>query len=78
MKPENILIGCIISFLVEQKNMRLGSCTNRFNPFRLFATLYSYWPVIITVYNLPSEMCMSLKLCFYLRSYSILIVQVRI
>jgi hypothetical protein len=37
--------------------MCLGLCTNRFNPFRSFAALYSCWLVILTVYNLLPEMC---------------------
>jgi hypothetical protein len=46
-------------FLAQSRNVRLGLCTNGFNPFGSFATPYSYWPVILTVYNLPSGMCIS-------------------
>jgi len=45
-------------FLAELKNVRLGLCTDGFNPFGSFAAPYSCWPVILTVYNLPSGMCM--------------------
>ena len=44
--------------------MHLGLCTSEFNPFRLFVTPYSYWTVILTVYNLPSEMFMRLEFMF--------------
>jgi len=40
-------------FLVETKNVCLGLCTNRFNPFMSFVALNSCWSVILTVYNLP-------------------------
>jgi hypothetical protein len=46
-------------FLAQSRNVRLGLCTNGFNPFGSFATPYSCWPVILTVYNLPSGMCIS-------------------
>jgi len=44
--------------------MHLGLCINGFNPFRLFVALYSCWPIILTVYNFPPEMCMRLKFLF--------------
>ena len=45
-------------FSAESRNVRLGLCTDGFNPFRSFAAPYSCWPVILTVYNLPPGMCM--------------------
>jgi len=51
-------------FSAESRNVRLGLCTDRFNPFGSFAAPYSYWPVILTVYNLPPGMCMSPKFMF--------------
>ena len=45
-------------FSVESRNVRLGLCTEKFNPFRSFVAPYSCWPVIQTVYNLPPRMCM--------------------
>ena len=39
-------------FLAESRNVRLGLCTDGFNPFRSFVAPYSCWPVILTVYNL--------------------------
>jgi hypothetical protein len=51
-------------FSTESRNVRLGLCTDRFNPFGSFAAPYSYWPVILTVYNLPPGMCMRLEFLF--------------
>jgi hypothetical protein len=51
-------------FSAESRNVRLGLCTDGFNPFRSFAAPYSYWPVILTVYNLPPGMCMRLEFMF--------------
>jgi len=45
-------------FSVESRNVRLGLCTDGFNPFGSFVAPYSCWPVILTVYNLPPGMCM--------------------
>jgi len=51
-------------FSVESRNMRRGLCTNGFNPFGSFATPYSCWPVILTVYNLSVGMCMRPEFMF--------------
>jgi hypothetical protein len=51
-------------FSAESRNMRLGLCTDRFNPFESFSASYSCWPVILTVYNLPTGMCMRLEFMF--------------
>jgi len=51
-------------FSVESRNVRLGLCIDGFNPFRSFAAPYSYWPVILTIYNLPPGMCMRLEFMF--------------
>ena len=45
-------------FSAESRNVRLGLCTDGFNPFESFAAPYSCWPIILTVYNLPPGMCM--------------------
>jgi len=42
-----------------------------YNLFGSFATPYSCWPVMLTIYNLLPGMCMRSKFIFYLRSYSI-------
>jgi hypothetical protein len=51
-------------FLDESRNARLGLCTDGFNPFGSFAAPYSYWLVILTVYNLPPGMCMRPEFMF--------------
>jgi hypothetical protein len=44
--------------------VRLGLCTDGFNPFESFAAPYSYWLVILMVYNLPPGMCMRTEFMF--------------
>jgi len=51
-------------FSAESRNVRLRLCTNGFNLFESFAAPYSYWPVILTVYNLPLGMCMRPEFMF--------------
>ncbi|KAJ6957470.1 hypothetical protein NC653_039429 [Populus alba x Populus x berolinensis] len=51
-------------FLAESRNMYLGLCIDRFNPFGSFASPYSCWSVILTIYNLPPGMCMGLEFIF--------------
>ncbi|XP_060210438.1 uncharacterized protein LOC132637354 [Lycium barbarum] len=43
----------------EPRNIRLGLCADGFTPFFVSATPYSCWPVFLTPYNLPPEMCMT-------------------
>ena len=38
--------------------MRLGLCTDGFQPFGQSEQQYSSWSVILTVYNLPPWLCM--------------------
>ncbi|XP_047320563.1 uncharacterized protein LOC124924590 [Impatiens glandulifera] len=45
-------------FALEQRNVRLGLCSDGFAPFGQFGKSYSCWPVILTPYNLPPGMCM--------------------
>ncbi|XP_057995012.1 uncharacterized protein LOC131175302 [Hevea brasiliensis] len=45
-------------FAAEIRNVRLGLCTDGFQPFGQSGQQYSCWPVIITPYNLPPGMCM--------------------
>jgi len=61
VKHGNTLIVCILTF---QLNQGLGLCTDGFNPFGSFAAPYSYWPIILTVYNLPSRMCIRPEFMF--------------
>ncbi|XP_050207371.2 uncharacterized protein LOC126656796 [Mercurialis annua] len=46
------------SFASEVRNVRLGLCTDGFQPFGQTGRQYSSWPVIMTPYNLPPGMCM--------------------
>ncbi|KAK2417513.1 hypothetical protein QL285_039804 [Trifolium repens] len=47
-------------FASDPRNVRLGLCSDGFTPYtQVSATPYSCWPVIVTPYNLPPEMCMS-------------------
>ncbi|XP_060177806.1 uncharacterized protein LOC132607740 [Lycium barbarum] len=45
-------------FAAEPRNVRLGLCTDGFQPFSQSGRKYSSWPVIVTPYNLPPGMCM--------------------
>ena len=51
-------------FSAESRNVHLGLCTDGFNLFRSFATPYSCWPIILTVYNLPLGMCIRSEFIF--------------
>ena len=62
-KHGNTLTVCIITFQLNQE-MCLGLCTDGFNPFRSFVAPYSCWSIILTVYNLPPEMCMRPEFMF--------------
>ena len=53
-----------LEFAVEIRNVRLGLCTDGFNPLRSSKRQYSSWPVILTPYNLPSWMCMKTPYMF--------------
>jgi len=52
------------NFAAEPHNVRLGLCANGFSPFSQFVRLYSIWPVVVTPYNLPSDMCMTTPYMF--------------
>ncbi|XP_065867486.1 uncharacterized protein [Euphorbia lathyris] len=52
------------SFVAESRNVRLGLCTDGFQPFGQSGKQYSSWPIIITPYNLPPWMCMKDKHMF--------------
>ncbi|XP_043814844.1 uncharacterized protein LOC110601419 [Manihot esculenta] len=45
-------------FASDPRNVRLGLCTDGFNPFGQRSKPYSCWPVIVVVYNLPPWMAM--------------------
>ncbi|CAJ2670510.1 unnamed protein product [Trifolium pratense] len=47
-------------FASEPRNVQLGLCSNGFTPYtQVSVTPYSCWPVLVTPYNLPPDMCMS-------------------
>nr|XP_012567360.1 uncharacterized protein LOC105851255 [Cicer arietinum] len=47
-------------FASDPRNVRLGLCSDGFTPYiQASASPYSCWPVILTPYNLPPEMCMT-------------------
>lgn len=47
-------------FAAEPRNVRLGLCSDGFTPYvQASSRAYSCWPVIVTPYNLPPEMCMT-------------------
>lgn len=37
----------------EDRNLRLGLCTDGMNPFGSMSSLHSTWPVLLVIYNLP-------------------------
>ncbi|KAJ9562235.1 hypothetical protein OSB04_007395 [Centaurea solstitialis] len=43
-------------FASESRNVRLGLCTDGFNPNNSNSNPYSLWPVFLTIYNLPPWM----------------------
>lgn len=51
-------------FAAEVRNIRLGLCTDGFQPFGQMGQQYSSWPVIVTPYNLPPGMCMKDEFMF--------------
>ena len=51
-------------FASNLRNVYLGLCTDGFSPFGMSRRLYSLWPVILTPYNLPPEMCMEREFLF--------------
>jgi len=51
-------------FSAKSRNLHLRLCTDKFNLFGSFTVFYSCWPVILTIYNLPSWMCMRPEFIF--------------
>jgi hypothetical protein len=62
-------------FSIESRNIRLGLCTDGFNPLRSFAAPYSCWHVILIIYNFLLGMCIRLEFMFL---YLVLKVQVKV
>ncbi|XP_058005408.1 uncharacterized protein LOC131181377 [Hevea brasiliensis] len=52
------------SFAAEVWNVRLGLCTDGFQPFGQSGQQYSSWPVIVTPYNFPPWLCMKEEYMF--------------
>ena len=51
-------------FVAEPCNVRLGLCADGFTPYSQSSAPYSCWPVIVTPYNLPPELCMTIPYMF--------------
>ncbi|XP_004309364.1 PREDICTED: uncharacterized protein LOC101306581 [Fragaria vesca subsp. vesca] len=49
------------SFASEPRNLRFGLATDGFNPYKNLSSTHSIWPVILVIYNLPPNVCMSQK-----------------
>ncbi|XP_050387377.1 uncharacterized protein LOC126803646 [Argentina anserina] len=47
------------AFASDPRNLRFGLATDGFNPFSEKSTKHSTWPVILVIYNLPPNVCMS-------------------
>ena len=45
----------------ESRNLRLGLCTDGFNPFGSLSSTHSAWPVLLVIYNLPPWLCTKRK-----------------
>lgn len=52
------------TFAAESRNVRLGLCTDGFQPFGQSGKQFSSWPVIVTPYNLPPGVCMKAEHMF--------------
>ncbi|XP_074347194.1 uncharacterized protein LOC141686025 [Apium graveolens] len=53
------------SFAKEFRNVRLGLSSDGFNPFGNSGNnVYTLWPVVVVVYNLPPSMCMKRPFMF--------------
>jgi len=47
-------------FSIDPRHVRLGLCSDGFSPYVQASTSsYSCWPIFLTPYNLPPEMCMT-------------------
>lgn len=51
-------------FAEEPRNVWLGLCTDGFSPFGKLGKPYTCWPVLLTPYNLPLELCMKKPFIF--------------
>lgn len=53
-----------LDFASKPCNVRLGLCADGFSPFSQSGRSYSMWPVVVTPYNLPPDMCMTTPFMF--------------
>ena len=53
-----------LDFARNIRNVYLGLCTYGFSPFGMSGRQYLLWPVILTPYNLPPELCMKREFLF--------------
>ncbi|KAK4392700.1 hypothetical protein Sango_2047800 [Sesamum angolense] len=53
-----------LDFAEEPRNIRLGLCRDGFAPHGQYNRTYSYWSVIIILYNLSPGMCLSSEYIF--------------
>ncbi|KAL0378547.1 UNVERIFIED_CONTAM: hypothetical protein Sradi_3160200, partial [Sesamum radiatum] len=56
-----ILSGYISRFALELYSFKLGLCTYGFAQHSQYGRTYSYWPIILTLYNLLLEICTKSK-----------------
>ncbi|CAM8929118.1 unnamed protein product [Rhodiola kirilowii] len=52
---------CHPDFASDARHVRLGLCTDGFNPWGMSTKQYSVWPVMVTPYNLPPWLCMKTR-----------------
>jgi len=53
-----------LEFVVEPRNVRLALCSASFSSFNNLTPPYSCWSVIVTLYNLPTKLCMTSPFMF--------------
>ncbi|CAK8541872.1 unnamed protein product [Lathyrus sativus] len=59
-KQKRVAVKSMFYLPIIPRNVRLGLCSDGFTPYVQASTIaYSRWPVIVTPYNLPPEMCMT-------------------
>lgn len=46
-------------FASDPRNLRLGLSSDGFNHYKNLNTQYSMWPILLCIYNLPPNVCMS-------------------
>ena len=46
------------SLHLKHENLRLGLAADGINPFKNLSSVYSCWPVMLVVYNLPPWLCL--------------------